>query len=186
MPKAALYRLKYGSYPSNNLFVLLQFSSQVGLKHASHLLPAQILHRFPSVLLSAQKVQNPYRFVGELWPWQALPHHHLLWRSHYLSFWCMAFVISFVKATKSSTDNRSARSSYNGLSLILSFGTTADRAFRNVLRLWLKAAFTTRQNSFSSQSSVLRSFLVIFITPESTLGGGLNAPAFTVKRYCTS
>src|SRR5690606_8942454 len=124
--------------------------------------------------------------VERRWPWQARLHHHPLWQIRYLSFGRRACEISLVKATKSSTASRSARSSYKGLSLILSLGTTADRAVRNVLRRWLKAAFTTRQNSFSSQSSVSRSFLVILMTPDSTFGGGLKAPALTVKRYCTS
>src|SRR5690606_9454846 len=106
--------------------------------------------------------------------------HHLLRRGQ------RASAISLVSCTKSATFNRSARNSYNGLSLILFFGMTAERALRKVLRRGLKPALTTRQNTFSAQSSFSTALRVMRITPERTFGGGLNAPALTVKRYSTS
>src|SRR5690606_11979087 len=97
-----------------------------------------------------------------------------------------ALVISFVSGIKSLTSRRSARSSYKGLSLILSFGMTRDTAVRNVLRRCLKPALTTRQNTRSSQSNFSTVLRVIRMTPERTFGGGLKAPALTVNRYSTS
>src|SRR5690606_32398016 len=91
--------------------------------------------------------------------------------------------ISFVNEMKSATESRSALRSYSGLSPMRSFGTRAASAFRRVLRRWLKAALTTRVNSVSSQSSSSVALRVNRITPESTFGGGLKAPAFTVNRY---
>src|SRR5258708_33020041 len=94
-------------------------------------------------------------------------------------------VILLVKLTKSSTLNRSARRSSAGSSVIFSLLINDDSAFRRVFRRWLKPAFTTCQNSFSSQSSFSALFRVRRITADNTFGGGLKTPAFTVKRYST-
>src|ERR1700743_1628875 len=94
-------------------------------------------------------------------------------------------VILLVKLTKSATLNRSARRSRAGSSVIFSLLMSDDSAFRKVLRRWLKPAFTTCQNSFSSQFNSTASFRVSLITADKTFGGGLKTPAFTVNRYST-
>src|SRR3569623_389592 len=94
-------------------------------------------------------------------------------------------VILFVKLTKSATLSRSARRSSIGSAVILSLLIKDETAFLRVFLRWLNPAFTTCQKSFSSQSSSVVSLRVSLITAESTLGGGLNTPAFTVNKYST-
>src|SRR3569833_2228577 len=100
------------------------------------------------------------------------------------SFYLLS-VILFVKLTKSSTLSLSALKSSTASSAIFSLLINDDMAFRKDLRRWLKPAFTTCQKSFSSQPKVSVWLRVNLITADSTFGGGLNTPAFTVNRYST-
>ena len=100
------------------------------------------------------------------------------------------FSTLFVKSTNSGIDNCSGRRVRRSEKLELSVESWASERIcfsdtRSILRRWLNTVFTTRRKSCSSQPRSVTSLRVIRITALCTLGGGLNTPGSTWKRYYT-
>src|SRR5690606_14168281 len=90
-----------------------------------------------------------------------------------------------VNEINSSTLNCSGRRLKTSSSLISS-DIKLFKLFRNVFLRWLKADFTIVKKNFSLQGKVLLFLRIIRITPDFTLGGGVNTCSETVNKYSVS
>ena len=90
-----------------------------------------------------------------------------------MNYWFVSNLL--VSATKSSTPKASALRLNTSSLVSMSSRKSGLRAFLSVLRLWLKAVFTTCLKSASSQPKSLLELRTSRITADFTFGGGQNA-----------